>query len=48
MSVATTEAPHYHAEFYSDEFIADPFHHYGAMRDLGAVVYLPALGNFCS
>ncbi len=46
MSAALTHTPHYGAEFYSDEFIADPFHHYAAMRSLGPVVYLPALGNY--
>ena len=46
MSFTPTEAPHYTAEFYSDEFIVNPFPHYAAMRKLGAVVYLPTLGNY--
>jgi len=44
--VAPSRVPHYEAEFYADEFIADPFPHYAAMRALGPVVFLPALGNF--
>lgn len=38
--------PSYSEDFYSDAFIADPLPHYGAMRALGPVVLLPALGNY--
>lgn len=40
--------PSYSADFYSDEFIRDPFPHYAAMRRLGAVIWLPTLKNFAA
>lgn len=43
---AASHVPQYEADFYADGFIADPFPHYAAMRALGPVVFLPALGNF--
>ena len=39
-------APVYDIDFYSDEFILDPYPHYSAMRELGSVVYLPQHGNY--
>ncbi len=41
-----SHVPHCEAEFYGDDFISDPFPHYAAMRALGPVVFLPALGTF--
>ena len=38
--------PHYEQDFYGDAFIADPLPHHAAMRALGPVVFLPALGNY--
>lgn len=38
--------PHYDKDFYSDEFIADPWPHYANMRALGPVVWLPRHQNF--
>ncbi len=38
--------PCYAQDFYSDAFIVDPLPHYAAMRALGPVVFLPALGNY--
>lgn len=40
------KAPSYDIDFYSDEVIRNPWPHYKRMRDLGAVVYLPQLGNY--
>lgn len=39
-------APSYDIDFYSDEVIRNPWPHYRRMRELGAVVYLPQLGNY--
>ncbi len=39
-------APCYEADYYSDEFIRDPWPHYARMRALGPVVWLPRHGNF--
>ena len=38
--------PAYDIDFYSDEVIRNPWQHYRRMRELGAVVWLPRLGNF--
>ncbi|WP_296745727.1 cytochrome P450 [Mesorhizobium sp.] len=38
--------PEYREDFYSDEFIADPWPHYARMRALGPVVWLPQHQNF--
>lgn len=38
--------PRYDEDFYSDEFIADPWPHYANMRALGPVVWLPRDQNF--
>jgi cytochrome P450 len=40
------EAPVYDEDFYSDEFIRDPYPRYAAMRALGPVVWMPRHGNF--
>lgn len=40
------KAPHYDVDFYSDEFINDPYPHYEKMRALGPVVWLPQHENF--
>jgi cytochrome P450 len=40
-----SDAPDYDCDFYGDDFIRNPQPHYAAMRKLGAVVYLPRLGN---
>jgi len=37
-----TTIPQYEADIYSDEAILDPYPHYAAMRNLGALLYLPA------
>lgn len=37
-----TTAPVYDHDFFSDAFLADPYGHYRAMRDLAPAVYLPA------
>lgn len=44
--VKMTAAPQYDIDFYSDDFIRNPWPHYAKMRELGPVVYLPRLGNF--
>ena len=41
-----TSAPAYDVDFYSDEFIWNPWPHYAAMRALGPVVWLPRYGNY--
>ena len=41
-----SDAPDYDCDFYGDDFIRNPQPHYAAMRKLGAVVYLPRLGNY--
>lgn len=46
LAPASGQVPHYHAAFYDDVFIADPFAHYAEMRALCPVISLPALGNF--
>ena len=46
MTQCPADAPAYEADFYSDEFIRDPWPRYAEMRALGAVVWLPQLGNF--
>jgi cytochrome P450 len=38
--------PVYDIEYYSDEVIRAPWHHYAAMRDLGEVIFIPSLGNY--
>jgi len=38
--------PVFEQDLYSDEFIQNPYPGYTAMRELGAVVWLPTLGNF--
>ncbi|MBD9596880.1 cytochrome P450/oxidoreductase [Ensifer sp. ENS05] len=38
--------PEYNVDFYSDEFIRNPWPHYAEMRQLGAVVWLPRHENF--
>jgi cytochrome P450/ferredoxin-NADP reductase len=38
--------PTYDVDFYSDDFIRDPYPHYAALRDLGPIVFLPQLGNY--
>ncbi|PCE33699.1 cytochrome P450 [Burkholderia ubonensis] len=43
MSVA---APSYDADFYSDEFIRNPWPHYERMRALGPVVWMPRHENY--
>lgn len=43
---ASTSAPEYDEDLYSDEFIRDPWPRYARMRALGPVVWLPRLGNF--
>lgn len=40
------DVPHYHVDFYSDEFIRDPLPRYAEMRALGPVVYLPDIGSY--
>jgi cytochrome P450 len=42
----TSSAPIYDVDFYSDAFIADPWPHYGAMRELGPVVWLTQHENY--
>src|ERR1700722_159683 len=42
------DVPIYDVDFYSDEFIKDPYPHYAAMRELGPVVYLPPNGNYAT
>jgi cytochrome P450 len=42
----TMTAPAYDVDFYSDEFIRNPWPHYAAMRALGSVVWLPRHGNY--
>jgi cytochrome P450/ferredoxin-NADP reductase len=39
-------APSYDVDFYSDEFIREPWPHYAAMRELGPLVWLPRHGNY--
>lgn len=39
-------APIYDVDYYSDDFIVEPYPHYKNMRDLGSVVWLPQHGNF--
>ncbi|WP_147292655.1 cytochrome P450/oxidoreductase [Undibacter mobilis] len=39
-------APSYDVDFYSDEFIQNPWPHYATMRELGPVVWLPQHDNF--
>ena len=46
LPVGRVGAPVYDVEFYSDEFIRDPFPHYEKMRALGPVVYIPHLNNY--
>ncbi|MBR0873319.1 cytochrome P450/oxidoreductase [Bradyrhizobium tropiciagri] len=36
----------YDVDFYSDEFILDPWPHYAAMRKLGPLIWLPRHGNY--
>jgi cytochrome P450 len=43
---ADSSVPVYDVDFYSDEFILDPYPHYARMRELGSIVYLPRLGNY--
>tara|TARA_B110000116_G_scaffold113963_1_gene99034 strand:- start:1851 stop:3035 length:1185 start_codon:yes stop_codon:yes gene_type:complete len=38
--------PTYEGDFYSDQFIKNPWPHYEKMRSLGPVIYLPKLGNY--
>ena len=38
--------PSYNCDFYSDDFIKNPFPHYAKMRSLGPVIYIPKLRNF--
>ena len=38
--------PKYDCDFYSDDFIKNPFQHYAEMRALGPVVYIPKLNNY--
>ena len=38
--------PIYNKNFYSDEFIINPYPFYKEMRELGVVVYLPELSNY--
>ena len=38
--------PKYDCDFYSDNFIKNPFQHYAEMRALGPVVYIPKLNNY--
>lgn len=37
----TTSVPSYTGDIYSTDGIADPYHHYRALRDLGGAVYMP-------
>lgn len=37
-----TTIPQYETDIYSDEAILNPYPHYAAMRELGAILYLPA------
>ncbi len=39
-------APSYDVDFYSDDFIREPWPHYAAMRELGPLVWLPRHGNY--
>src|SRR5882757_4915586 len=39
-------APAYDVDFYSDDFIRNPWPHYAAMRAMGALVWLPQHGNY--
>ena len=41
-----SHAPTYDADFYSDDFIRNPWPHYARMRELGPVVWLPQHENF--
>ena len=41
-----TSIPNYNCDFYSDNFIKNPFPHYAKMRSLGPVVYIPELKNY--
>ena len=38
--------PVYEKDFYSDEFIRNPYPEYELMREMGPVVYIEKLGNF--
>ncbi|WP_158818826.1 cytochrome P450 [Methylocapsa sp. S129] len=40
------DAPIYDADFYSNDFIRNPWPHYARMRELGPVVWLPRHENF--
>ncbi|PCE22662.1 hypothetical protein BWP39_23570 [Paraburkholderia acidicola] len=42
----TIAAPSYDADFYSDEFIRNPWPHYERMRELGSVVWMPQHENY--
>ena len=42
----TIVAPSYDEDFYSDEFIQNPWLHYKRMRDLGSVVWMPRHENY--
>jgi cytochrome P450/ferredoxin-NADP reductase len=41
-----TSIPVFDQDLFADDFIRDPYPGYAAMRDLGAVVWLPTLGNY--
>lgn len=41
-----SSAPVYDVDFYSDDFVRNPWPHYAAMRQLGPVVWLPQHENF--
>lgn len=41
-----TSIPVFDQDLFADDFIQNPYPGYSAMRDLGAVVWLPALGNY--
>ena len=46
LAEASSGTPLYEGDFYSNEFIADPYPHYAAMRALGPVIYMTELGNY--
>lgn len=45
-NLMASEIPVLHIDPFCDDFLADPFPHYGALRDAGPVVWLPSVGAF--
>src|SRR5689334_6366732 len=46
MSTIETNCPVYDVDLYDDAVLRDPYPHYRALRDLGAVVFLPQNGLY--